>query len=135
MSTRASLLRSAGSALAGFLVYGAWAWFANMDHGDAMARRAGLLQGSYSFVLTFCSTLLMEWIYGRCAGAAHARLVTIGLTGAVLLTVPVTLHLLAGTANILLTILPGFFVGMAYTTAYVSALARLAGSAAAPRDA
>lgn len=134
MSNRASLLRSAGSGLAGFVVYGGWAWFWNMEHG-AMGQRAGLLQGSYSFVLTFFSTLLMEWIYRRCAPAPHARLLTIGATGAVLLTIPVTLHALAGTPNIPGTILPGFLIGMVYTTVYVTALARVSGPDAGTRPA
>ncbi|MEE4300482.1 MAG: hypothetical protein V2J24_13665 [Pseudomonadales bacterium] len=134
MTNRAPLLRSAASGLAGFVVYGGWAWFWNMEHG-AMGQRAGLLQGSYSFVLTFFSTLMMEWIYRRCAQAPLARLLTIALTGVMLLAIPVTLHAFAGTPNIVGTILPGFLIGMGYTTAYVTALARVSALDPRPREA
>ena len=60
MKGRGALLRSLASALAGFFVYGGWAWWVNATHDEAMGLRAGLLQGSYSFALTFGSTLLMD---------------------------------------------------------------------------
>ena len=123
--TAAGALRSLGAGLAGFVVYGGWAYWANLSHGQAMGLRAGLLQGGYSFALTFFSTLLMEWLYRRCAGRPHARLLTIASTGVILLVVPVTLHMLAGTPEILMTIAPGFAIGMVYTATYVTALARV----------
>jgi hypothetical protein len=123
--TAGGALRSLGAGLAGFVVYGGWAYWANLGHGQAMGMRAGLLQGGYSFALTFFSTLMMEWLYRRCAGHAHARLLTIAATGAILLAVPATLHMLAGTPEILMTVAPGFAIGMVYTTVYVTALARV----------
>lgn len=125
MSDRGALLRSFASALAGFVVYGGWAWWVNSAHGEAMGLRAGLIQGSYSFALTFGSTLLMEGLYARLRTSFAPRALTIGSTGVLLLTVPIVIHMLAGTAEILLTIAPGFAIGMVYTTVYVLALAKL----------
>ena len=125
MKGRGALLRSLASALAGFFAYGGWAWWVNATHDEAMGLRAGLLQGSYSFALTFGSTLLMEGLHARLRTSFAPRALTIASTGALLLTVPVVIHTLAGTAEILLTIAPGFAIGMLYTTIYVLALAKL----------
>ncbi len=54
------VLRSMLAGLAGFVVYGSWAYFINRNYGQDMALRAGLTQGSYSLVLTMSTTLLME---------------------------------------------------------------------------
>ena len=126
-SARGAALRSAGAGLAGFVAYGGWAFWANLEHGDAVAMRAGLLQGSYSFALTFASTLLMEGLYAffvRRGDALRARLATVAVTAVILLAVPVALHMLAGTPEIAMTVAPGFAIGMVYTWIYVAALTR-----------
>ena len=126
-------LRSLGAGLAGFVVYGGWAYFANSGHGQAAAMMAGLLQGSYSLLLTFFTTLLMEQLYRWFAPLRFRVAATIAVTGVLLFSIPCVIHALASTPEILMTILPGFAIGMVYTTVYVLGLERLAGSADSPR--
>ncbi|MFT6039095.1 MAG: hypothetical protein ACI9TP_001889, partial [Candidatus Azotimanducaceae bacterium] len=42
------ILRSALTGVVGFIAYGGWAYYVNLGHGDDVALRAGLVQGSYS---------------------------------------------------------------------------------------
>ncbi|MFK7732814.1 MAG: hypothetical protein AB8B48_14435 [Pseudomonadales bacterium] len=120
-------LRALGSAVAGFIGYGAWAWLANMNHGGEMALRAALTQGTYSFVITLILTGLMEWLFSRLIGWPKRR----RFLGS---TIPVCLLLylssysvnyLAGTPNILLTILPGAILSTLYAFSYIGALAKI----------
>lgn len=117
--------RSLGAALAGFLVYGGWAYYVNMSHGEFIGLRSGLLQGGYSFILTFLTTLLMERLYRSFASHRFPALLTVLVTGVLLFTVPCIIHSIAGTPEILMTVLPGFLIGMVYTTLYTLSLRRL----------
>ena len=62
------LLRSALAGGAGFVVYGGWAVYANIEHGTTIGIRSGLVQGTYSLVLTFIMTLVTEWLFTMLAG-------------------------------------------------------------------
>ena len=59
------LLRSIAAGLAGFIVYGSWAYYINLPHGFEIGMRAGLVQGSYSLALTLSTGLSAETVFGR----------------------------------------------------------------------
>lgn len=120
----AGLVRSLGAGIAGFLAYGAWAFWVNMDHSMATGIRAGLVQGTYSLVLTFCTTYLMEFLLGRLRSTGHEVILTIVITMGLLFGVAWTINWLARIPEILMTILPGFVIGSVYTVVYVTAVAR-----------
>ena len=115
--------RSVASAIAGMLVYGGWAVYANFDHGLAIAQRSGFVQGSYSFVLTFLMTLVTESLFAKIAPRYRMALTTV-LVSVILFTSAYSIHMLVGTPEILMTIFPGFVIGTAYTLVYVIGLTR-----------
>lgn len=115
------------SALVGFAAYGAWAYVANMNHGDEMATRAALTQGSYSFIITLVLTGLMEKLFAwlaTCSPRQRFWLSTLPVCLLLYLS-SWTVNYLAGTPNILLTILPGAIMSSVYTFSYIAALAKL----------
>lgn len=114
------------SGLAGFFAYGGWAYFVNMGHGQDLATMVGLVQGGYSFALTFFMTLLTEWLFRKCNGRL-AMIMTIVCTA--LFIMPYVIHILIGTPEILMTILPGFVMGTFYTGFYVTGLKKVETSA------
>ena len=120
------LIRSFFSGLAGFAVYGGWAYFVNAEHGQELAMMVGLVQGSYSFALTFVMTLVTEWLFRQCQG--HFVLIMSIVCTALFIT-PYMIHLAIGTPSILMTILPGFVIGSIYTGIYVLGLKRAEASA------
>ncbi|MEM7098049.1 MAG: hypothetical protein AAF541_07305 [Pseudomonadota bacterium] len=117
--------RSLFAGLAGFVGYGAWAWYANLGHGDDVAVRSGLVQGGYSLVLTFVMTLVTELIYARCREVPGAHIVSTGSISVVLFVSAYSIHMLVGTPEILMTILPGWVIGTIYTFFYIMGLKRL----------
>lgn len=119
--------RSAVAGVLAFLAYGGWAFWVNMHHSVEMGVRAGLLQGTYSLLLTFSSTLLMERLYARLQHLAAAVWLSMLAMAVVLWTVPWIIHLLAGTPSILMTVLPGFFIGCVYSLIYLLSLRKLRG--------
>jgi len=122
---KSPLLRSFIAGFAGLVGYGSWAVYANLDHGTFIAIRSGLVQGTYSFVLTFLMTWLTEWLFAKFASLPMGSSVT--TTGVVCLILFVSaygIHMLVGTPEILMTILPGFVIGSVYTAVYVWSLQR-----------
>ena len=114
-----AILRSLFSAAAGFVAYGSWAYWVNADHGSAVGLRAGLVQGSWSFSLTLVMTLAMEWLLTSLETTGIAALLTFLITILVLFAGSFGVNWLAGTPEILITILPGFAVGAVYSAGYI----------------
>lgn len=119
------LQRSVLSGIAGFLAYGGWAFWLNSSHGTEMGVSAGVLQGSYSFVLTLTMTLVMEHLMATFRAIPARGALTVALVSAATFSVAYSLQWLNGTPEILLTILPGFFIGAVYCTVYVMGLQAL----------
>jgi hypothetical protein len=111
--------RALGSALAGFAGYGSWGFWVNMSHGWQSGLKAGLTQGSYSFVITLIYSGLIEWMYAR---TGNKILTTLLCSLSVILT-SYSIHALVGTPEILATIAPGAVIGSIFVYGYASVLA------------
>lgn len=111
--TRPLLVGSAAGAL-----YGAWAAYANWDHAATDVARAAATQ----FVLSFCSTtfltLMIELVLARGRSRANRVVAALG-PHALMVTLFVTLHTLAGTPNVVKTIAPSATVGLVFSGLYV----------------
>ena len=86
--------------------------------------RAGVVQGSYSLLLTFVMTLATEGLYRALSlvyGGLYWLMMIVCLS---LFTTAYGIHYLVGTPEILMTILPGFVIGSIYTLVYVLGLKR-----------
>ena len=120
------LQRSFFSALAGLLGYGVWAYLVNSQHGATTAFKAACVQGSYSFILTFVMTLLIEMLYKLFAWASRlerlTRVGTIVSVCAIIYTTSWWINVLAGTPEIFDTVILGYVVGGIYTIGYVQSL-------------
>ena len=122
------LQRSLLSALAGLLGYGVWAYLVNSPHGTTAAFKAACVQGSYSFILTFVMTLLIEVFYQLFARASRSPRLTsfatiISVCG-IIYTTSWWINVLAATPEIFDTVILGYVVGGIYTIGYVQGLAR-----------
>lgn len=118
-------------ALAAFTGYGGWAVYSNIMDGSEssmiIAWRAGCIQGVYSAILTLANMLMLEYSYHRFfSGYAPllARVYTVAsvMFAQYLLIVPI--HIVNGTPNIFLTLLPGIVIGSLFSFVYISTYAR-----------
>ena len=125
MPVNNGLTRSIVSGLFGFLAYGGWAFYVNYAHGLDAATKAAFTQGSYSFIVTLVMTLLMEYLFRLLSNPGLRFCVTFFGTCAVLYSSSWGVNVLAGTPEILMTILPGVVIGTVYTFVYTLSLARL----------
>ncbi|MBX2847795.1 MAG: hypothetical protein KTR16_05725 [Acidiferrobacterales bacterium] len=120
------LQRSLLSGLLGFLFYGAWAYSVNMSHGVMAASKAACVQGSYSFVLTFVMTLLIEYLFRSICGRLNNRVVIIWLTIAItcllIFSASWWVNVIAQTPEIFETVILGYIIGGVYTVVYVYSL-------------
>ena len=122
------LQRSIISALCGFFFYGGWAVFVNWKHGVMAATKAGCVQGSYSFVLTLCMTMLIEGVFRINSKVFNQSLLinwsTIVICCAAVFSVSWGVNSAAGTPEILRTVILGYIIGGIYSISYVYGLAR-----------
>lgn len=102
------------NATAALLGYGAWAIYANFEHGREAWLMAGIVQGVYAFISTLSITAVAKWIYMK---SGYGKLgIAAGFTASfiVMLAIPIGVHTVAGTPDILETILPGLIWGTVY---------------------
>ena len=118
-----SLMDSWFGAMVGGAVYGAWASWANWDHGASHALTIGLAHWVTSALLTFFGTMTMRKFFGSALGAAGGLRALFGglaLTYFALLVV----HTTIGTQHILLTIAPGILPNVLFCSSYALLLMR-----------
>tara|TARA_R100001377_G_scaffold50373_1_gene29308 strand:- start:224 stop:580 length:357 start_codon:yes stop_codon:yes gene_type:complete len=96
------------------LIYGPWAAFVNLDHGPEMALRAGLGQGAYAFVSTWLITGTARAALARLGYHSLALVLSFLITFCLMLSIPLLLHALLGTADVWEAILPGLLWGSGY---------------------
>lgn len=121
--------RSLISAVFGFFFYGGWAYLVNSPHGHWVAVKAACVQGSYSFTLTLCMTLLLEGMFRVMSQYFESRSfinwTTIVTSCALVFSGSWLVNLMAGTPEILRTVILGYVIGGAYSTSYVYSLAKV----------
>lgn len=106
------------------LAYGGWAYFVNASVSETAGWKAAAIQGGYSFLLTTGMTLLMDYFLRVFRNSSQTVVFTIVTISALCFAVAYGAHWVADTPEILMTILPGFSIGVGYTTAYVIAFNR-----------
>lgn len=116
-----ALLVGAGA----FLAFGCWALFANRDHPTSDMVRAALAQGSFSFLSTTFSVLVLEYLYG--VGRTPRQKLLLAMVGTPLIIMgSMTVgHLLARTPNVILTLLPSYLSAAVFVVVYTLNLRRL----------
>ena len=112
------------SALASAVTWFAWAYWANRSHGQ-QALLSGLSQGGVSFVTTSIGSFLLEVLFIRLGSGLAGMAGSVALVSGLSLSFMLSVHLLAGTPNLVLTILPVFTVVLLYCSSYVFGLKKL----------
>lgn len=111
-------------AVLGFLFYGAWAVWANADHGLIVAGRSGLLQGTMSFIVTLSGTTTMKTLFrGESALWWRFSRACLG-TLALIYSAIIAAHVLNGTPHILLTLAPGLPITIIFCLSFCYGLVR-----------
>ena len=114
------LFAAVGSAVTWF----AWAYWANRAHGN-QAWLSGVSQGGISFCTTLVGSLLLEWLFLRTGQGWLGMATAVTVVSSLSLSFMVTVHTLAGTPNLVLTILPVFTVVLLYCSSYVFGLKKI----------
>ncbi len=116
------------SGIIGFICYGCWAYFVNHKHGMMVAIKATYVQGSYSFVLTFFMTSLIEIFFRLFSHLLNNYILiiwtTILLTCCLIFGASWWVNVEAHTPEILETVSLGYVMGGIYTIVYVYSLAQ-----------
>ena len=108
-----------------FVVYGAWAAFANREYASSVIVRAFVVQGVSSALSTASISSVIELFWQRLGGGKHSVFVAATAACLVAAAFHATLHLIGGTPNVAAAIavptLMGFVFGLAYALTLVRA--------------
>lgn len=110
------------TALAAAIGYGGWAVYANFEHGAHAWIMAGVIQASYAFLSTLMITHVARYAFLKFNCAYRGIAAGFIISFIVMLAIPVTVHEIAGTPNILETILPGLIWGSIYLISFLVSL-------------
>lgn len=114
--------RSVISALLGLLGYGVWAYWVNSEYGQSAAIKAAFTQGSYSFVVTFCNTFVIEFVYRYLIGKKYRLVITALMTSFLVCFLSWCINTVLGTPEVFMTILPGCIMTLVYGFLYTLTL-------------
>ena len=124
-----------------FVGYGGWALYSNiMDGSEAsmiIAWRAACIQGVYSAIVTLVNMLMLEFSFSRYFFEHPPTLARAYSVATVLLlqySMIVPVHILNGTPNIFITLLPGMIIGTAFSYAYITAYSQARDEAVAEKS-
>ncbi|MEL7311295.1 MAG: hypothetical protein AAFN07_07290 [Pseudomonadota bacterium] len=107
-----------------FVFYALWAAWANRQHGAGDMALAALVQGGYSAIVTLGMTSLIEWLFAGSGSLWQRELRCVSGTVLLLVFSSTAVHLVAGTAELLMTILPSWVFGTLYALVYARGLVR-----------
>ena len=97
-----------------FFIYGGWAAFVNSEYGTTVWLKAGLGQGCYALFSTWIVTLVTQKTFTR-VGADWRGFVLGFVAGfAIMVAIPLFIHNVLGTPDILEAIAPGLVWGSFY---------------------
>ena len=103
------------------IIYGSWAAYSNSDHGIHAAKLAGLGQGLYALFSTYIVTLTTYYCFHKTKqNSLIKQSLTCRLTLSffisflVMLSIPIIIHSLLLTPDILEAITPGLIWGSGY---------------------
>ena len=125
-----SKLVKTGISSAAIIICGGWAYYSSligMDKTEIMviAVRAGIIQGAYSGVLTLIQVVMLEYLFFR-LNPYLSNTVNVAATFLLAMTVQyaiiIPIHLVNGSPNIILTLLPGFLIGAVFSLIYLVAI-------------
>lgn len=116
-----------------FVAYGGWAAFANHAHGAEAALRAFGVQGFSSAVTTALMGGVIERLRRPLGDTLWAMLIASGLATLASGVCHVCLHALAGTPEIVRTVVPSVAVGFVYAVTYAAWTRRAPSRSAARR--
>ena len=112
------------SALMSAATWFCWAYWANHEHPHH-ALVSGLSQGGVSFTTTFVGTFLLEVLYVRLGSTLWGRASGAAIVSGLSLSFMITVHTLAHTPNMVMTILPVFAVVVVYCGSYIYGLHKI----------
>jgi hypothetical protein len=131
---RASILRVLTLTALAALAFGGWAFAMNLKHGLAIGLRSGGLQGASSATTTLVMSGIVEFLYAKRAGKPLRRIVAWLVPTSLGACLHFSIHLAAGTPEVVLTALPSALIGVVFSGTYVLGLTR-AEAAAKPAPA
>lgn len=106
------------------VAFGSWAAFVNSEYGMFVLVRSGLGQGAYALCSTWIVTRVATNVFAFTGRTTQGMILSFVSSFLVMVSIPLTIHLLIGTPEITNAILPGLLWGSAYLAVYIWLLSK-----------
>ncbi len=114
--------RLASMTIIGFCLWGGWAMYANFNHGMPVALMSGAAQGFQSAISTFFGSAFIEWLYEKCKNWKYSILIVGGVGSIGSFMFMLMGHIVVGTPELLLTLMPVVVMATVYCFGYTYSL-------------
>lgn len=108
------LLQPHWAALLALLAYGGWSALCNAAFGTTSMLLAFAIQGGYAFASTLLLGRIAKRLMQTLGTSPHAHTMTFLICLILMCAIPLSLHRLAGTPEIFISLLPGLIIGSLY---------------------
>jgi len=110
------------TAILAAVVYGAWAGFANSEHGFSIWVKAALVQAIYAFASTLSITHIAQFVFLKFKCGFSGIVTGFLASFIVMIATPLLVHNAVGTPDIWEAILPGMIWGSIYLAGFLISL-------------
>lgn len=110
------------TAILAAIIYGAWAGFANSEHGLSIWVKAALAQGVYAFISTLSITHIAKFVFLKFKCGLSGIIIGFLASFVVMIAIPLIVHNAIGTPDIWEAILPGIIWGSIYLAGFLVSL-------------
>lgn len=113
------LMRGLLSGLFFTALWSSWAYYANLAHGAAAARKAAITQGSFTIINAFLFTVIMEYMFSIGKTTLMRVILAFVLPNSIVAVVLTSLHYYRGTPNVVATVSPSLIIVAVLSLGYV----------------
>lgn len=110
--------------IAAAILFGSWAAIVNSIYGPAVMLRSGVGQGLYALAATWLVTRTACSVYRRTGRHVRGWLAGFSASLGVMLVIPLTIHSILRTPEIVAAMLPGILWGIGYVCVLLASLSR-----------
>lgn len=106
------------------VVFGGWAAFVNSEYGLYVLLRTGLGQGLYALFSTWIVSKTAADVYRFAGGKWRGFFVGFVASFLIMVSIPLVIHYILGTPEIIAAILPGIIWGSGYIATFLWVLSK-----------
>lgn len=116
------LIRGSRNGLIFTTLWASWAYYVNSSSGAELAMKAAITQGCFTMINGFIYSVLMEYLFSLGKNSVSRIFLGFVVPNALLTVILITVHIIRGTPEIAMTVIPSLSTVYVLSMVYVTVL-------------